>query len=322
MRKKISLFLFIVLFTSCHSDFHPDLSDIDKTTKFKRFDKAFFSTDTNKAEFIEQLNVLRKEYPYFFMSNETNQFFYLQRREALPKQLYKAVSKNLGSLDVQETQLNEAFKHYYYYYDSAKTYSVYSYISNLDFDYPVILADSIIFVATDLYLGVNSQYYGEIANYRAFFRQPAFMVRDVMEAMAIGKAQNGKKDRLLDNMIYHGKLMYFISRMMPDQPASVITKFTDKDIAFARENEKNMWSYFIENNLLFDTGMEAKRRFIELAPFSKFYTKLDNDSPGMIGRWVGYRVVKSYMENTETTLKQLMNETDADKILRQSNYKP
>ena len=40
-------------------------------------------------------------------------------------------------------------------------------------------------------------------------------------------------------------------------------------------NEANIWAYFVENKLLFSSDRQNKMRFIEDAPFSKFYTSFD-----------------------------------------------
>ncbi len=320
--KKLRFILITLLVVGCNLSSFPDTTNVKVNTKFKRFDEAFFTTDTSEIKFYKQLDALKKNYPHFFMSNETDRFFYLQRNSELPQKLYAEVKGKLGEMDLLNENLNTAFKFYYYYYGTEKTITPYTYISNLDFDYPIILADTVIFVASDMYLGATNPFYQSIPNYQASYRQPAFMVRDIMEALALSHIKKSEKERLLDDMVFNGKLMYFVAQMMPDAPVEIITKYSDKHLKFAATNEKSIWSYFIENNLLFDTSMETKRRFIALAPFSKFYTKLDNESPGMIGKWVGYQIVKGYMENSEATLHELMQETDADKILRKSNYKP
>ncbi len=323
MKKTFYLFLFASALIGCTNRSAPDISGIGIETYFKRFDMAFFNTDTAREAFFEELPALKKDFPYFFMSNETDRFFYLQRKEELSRALFQEVKTVFGSMEKQNRELNQAFKHYYHYYGTHRAIQPITYISNLDFDYPVILADSVVFVATDLYLGVKSKFYANIPSYQAFYRQPDFMVRDAVESLALSRSLKPQKSRLLDDMLFHGKILYFIHRMMPDTPDESIVKYASKDLLFCKENEKSIWAYFIENNLLFDTSLDTKRRFVEMAPFSKFRTKFDNNTPGMIARWVGYEIVKAYMQNNpEYTLEQLMQETESEKILKRSGYKP
>ena len=56
-------------------------------------------------------------------------------------------------------------------------------------------------------------------------------------------------------------------------------------------------------------------------PFSKFYLEVDKESPGGIGVWYGWQIVKSYAENNETDLKTLL-QTDNEEIFKRSKYKP
>lgn len=88
-------------------------------------------------------------------------------------------------------------------------------------------------------------------------------------------------------------------------------------------NEGNIWAYFIDNQLLFSSEYQTKQRFIEDAPFSKFYTSFDSESPGRVGQWIGWRLISSYMDShPEMGLIDLINEQDVQKILRESRYKP
>jgi uncharacterized protein YjaZ len=74
--------------------------------------------------------------------------------------------------------------------------------------------------------------------------------------------------------------------------------------------------------LLFDANPKNEQRFIHPAPFSKFYLEIDNQTPGRVGQWLGWQIVRSYMEsNDEVTLEQLMA-MDAKTIFDNSKYKP
>ena len=83
-----------------------------------------------------------------------------------------------------------------------------------------------------------------------------------------------------------------------------------------------IWKFFIEKQLLYSTDIELVERFIEPAPFSKFYLQLDNESPGKIGRWIGWQIIRSFHEqNPDFPLQKLLN-MSFQKIFNQSRYKP
>jgi uncharacterized protein YjaZ len=79
--------------------------------------------------------------------------------------------------------------------------------------------------------------------------------------------------------------------------------------------------YFIEKKLLFSTDTKLNKRFLENAPFSKFYLHQDRQSPGRIGVWIGWQIVKSFMQNNDVSLQKLLT-TDSEDIFNKSRYKP
>ena len=73
--------------------------------------------------------------------------------------------------------------------------------------------------------------------------------------------------------------------------------------------------------MLYSSEQKLALRFINPAPFSKFYLEIDNDSPGQVGVWVGWQIVRAYMENSGASLEELLK-TDAKEIFVKSKYKP
>lgn len=324
IKKILGALLFGATIVGCQSDSDIDISEIEKGARFIRFDSAFFNSDTAmKSIEIERLARL---YPPFFEAGTTPRFWHSQRNDPNQNELYKASTKVLSNFEGLNENLNFSMKHYYYYFPNTPQIKFYAYISNLDFAYPVLYApeQSICFVGVDLYLGQDKKYYNTQQEYQNYFRQPAFLVRDCIDAVTEPHVtRKTEAANLLDDMVYYGKRLYFMEQMMPQKDKAIIIQYPPEKLQFCEANERTIWAYFIENNFLFDTSQDLKRRFIELAPFSKFRMKFDNDTPGMIGRWVGWQIVKAYMANNPSvTLEELGKETDARKILKLSEYKP
>ncbi|MEQ9263225.1 MAG: hypothetical protein RLP14_08695 [Owenweeksia sp.] len=318
-----SLFLLI----ACEQDhLEVDISNIEVQTRFQRFDQAFFSTDTTRFE--SELDSLKEKYPLFFQSGATDRFWRFQRSDQRQLDLYQKAQDVWGDMESANHKLNEAMKHFYYYYKQRPSIEFYTYISNLDFDYPILYApeNEVCFAALDMYLGQNESYYSHLPAYLAFEHNPVFLVRDCIEALALHNVpplNDQDAYSLLDAMIYHGKILYFIEAMMPQESEEVIIQYIHEHLAFCQENERNVWSYFIENNLLFSKKDNDIRRFIAPAPFSKFRMKFDNQTPGRIGQWVGWQIVRNYCRNnSDVSLQEMLAETDSRKFLKLSQYKP
>ena len=67
--------------------------------------------------------------------------------------------------------------------------------------------------------------------------------------------------------------------------------------------------------------IDLQKRFIDDAPFSKFYLEIDNDSTEKIGRFIGWNIVRSFMKNNNMSLEKML-QLDAKDIYYNSKYKP
>jgi hypothetical protein len=56
-----------------------------------------------------------------------------------------------------------------------------------------------------------------------------------------------------------------------------------------------MWRYFIEKKC-FTVMIKVDASFYKSGSFSKFYLEIDNESPGQVGGWIGWQIVRSYMK--------------------------
>ena len=82
-----------------------------------------------------------------------------------------------------------------------------------------------------------------------------------------------------------------------------------------------MWSNLVENKLLFDSNPKNELRFIKPAPFTKFYLEIDNESPGRVGQWIGWQIVRSFMQNNKVSMQEMIK-MDTKELFEKSKYKP
>jgi uncharacterized protein YjaZ len=122
-------------------------------------------------------------------------------------------------------------------------------------------------------------------------------------------------------MIAEGKKLVLMQHYLPEKTDGELIKYTDEQLEWVQTNEGEIWKYFVENKMIFSTDLTLATRFIEEAPFSKFYLDIDKESPGRVGSWLGWQIVKAYMKNTDATLADLIN-SSAEEIFNTSKYKP
>lgn len=299
-----------------------DLIGVEKSVSIHHFDDAFFTSNTDDIH--QTIETLETEFMPFFQSNTDVAFWQKQRLDEGQNQLYTDWKNQLKSYKDFDQKVERLFKHLYYFYPDYPELYAFTYISNLDFDFPIIIADQYLFIAVDLYLGPNHPAYQRDPAYLNQGRQKAFITRDISENLALQFAtKNPEENTLLNEIIYWGKTLYFSKAMQPKLNDTALFKMSPPQLEFCLGNEQEMWNYFIQNELLFSSADDVKRKFIQPAPFSKFGMPFDAQTPGMVGRWIGLRIVESYMQsNPDVSLPQLMAEADTRKIFKLSKYKP
>ena len=85
-------------------------------------------------------------------------------------------------------------------------------------------------------------------------------------------------------------------------------------------NEGLIWYRFVEDQVLYETNHQVKQKYIDERPKT---VEVGEKCPGRIGTWVGWQIVNSYRARyPEITIPQLMAMPSADKIFKESRYKP
>lgn len=311
------LFLLGVLLFSCNdeSKTEEEIEKIPINLEIIRFDKAFAAATT------ADLQKLKTEFPAFFPKQYNDSIWIEKLTDTLQDQLESEVLKTFPKDEVLEEVFISLFQHIKYYFPKFKTPLVVTTTSDVDYRNKVILADSMLVIGLDNYLGSEHRFYQGIDLYISKEMRPSQIGPDVAEVYARQYIKPPAKGSFLGQIVYFGKELYLKDLWLPNISDAEKIGYTEKEFQWAEENEEYMWRYFVEKELLYNTDPKLGARFINPAPFSKFYLEIDNESPGMLGRYLGWKIVRAYMKNNNGDVQQLMV-TDADEIFNNSKYKP
>tara|TARA_B100001250_G_C19753526_1_gene768977 strand:+ start:68 stop:1072 length:1005 start_codon:yes stop_codon:yes gene_type:complete len=190
------------------------------------------------------------------------------------------------------------------------------------FNFGVVTYDNNIAIGLESFLGQNSKYYKYLGDprYLRFQKQKKFLLSNVMEVWFnefFKKYLTGRD--LLSQIVYKGKMMYFLDKMLPELALEDKFRFSREQMDWVAENEANIWEYFIHEDLLFSKEENKFRSFVSYAPFAKGMPK---EAPGRVAYFIGYKMVDEYMRNNKIDIEGLMCLTDSREFLRQSKYKP
>jgi len=339
MRSRIALFFLLVLtasaLISCRKNhYRINTSSIKVSIRIKRLEKDLFSL--NPDDISASIPELKKKYGSFLQLfsyvintgevNDSSFGDFLTRfcTDKLNNEVYESVIRLYPDVTQIESSLQEAFRHYLYYFPGRKVPAVYTCITG--FNNSIITGDSVLGIGLERYLGADSEYYRrlQIYKYLASRMTPENIVPDCMYGWAASEwdfpTLRYAADNVLSEMIHEGKLKYFEKCMLPDVPDDIIFGFTPDQLKFCRNNESRMWNYLIEKNLIFETDKFTIKKLIGEAPFTSYFT---DESPGRAAVWLGFRIVESYMLSSPgISLNDLMKDIDIQSILEKAKYAP
>lgn len=325
--------LFAILFyTSCNSDkLKVDISDIDVKLDIRHFENDLFQNKlSDYRSFTDKYPAFLTDYTLgiigFPARNAEEAFpqLMLFKTDVNAKKLYDLVNKKFGDFKTYEDELTTAYKYFKYHFPNQNIPKIITYTSNFSF-YLNPVGEDYIGIALDMHMGKDFVYY-EYAGIEKYWRKvliPESIVTNHMLAHANDlflKTNRGKN--FIDEMIYQGKLLYFLDATTPNVPDYIKIGMTKEEFEWCKKEETNIWAFIVKEKYLYDTERKNYDRLIKEGP-KTIAQGVPLDAPAMIGKYAGWMAVRQYMkENSDISLSDLMNDGNAEQILQKSGYKP
>lgn len=300
-----------------------DVSKIQASFEIHDIANDFYNLDFSLTNF-------RKKYPFYLSQATPDSRFERDRRDSMELNIYSEIKKKVAN-DKIKTELEDLFKHIKYYYPDFNIPTVYLYSSfTSDYLNPItyIPQNNYLLIATDCFLGYGNKYYDMMKIDRYIQRTMSMeylsskTAKEIIKGMALIPREITSQS-FVSQMIYQGKILILEDAFLPGIKDCYKIGYTPDQINWARDNEFEIWNFFIENNYVFSDDISLSDRFLSLAPFSKFYTEIDSQSPGKIGCWIGWQICRKYLvENDRVSLQEFIKNTNHEQIFAKSKYKP
>ncbi len=338
MMKNIAyLVVLLFLLVSCaNKKAGPDVSGVEVTLQVQRFDKDFFSIDTLHAE--QSLNNLEQKYGTFlsdFLYNilglhpdKDTVLFTIKKFIQDYQPVYTEAQKQFGSMDEVTAAVKSGLQHVKYYFPGYPLpVNLITFIGPIE-GYANVLTQSGLAVGLQLYLGkdfsvYNSNYINEVYpayQQRRFEKQyiPVNCMKNIIDDIY---PENNSMNSLplIYQMVEAGKRLYLLDAFLPGAADTVKTGYTSEQLKGSYENEAMIWNYFVQNNLLFINDPMMIRDYMNDAPRTDV---LGPASPGFIGQFVGWQIIKKWLEGKENISPQMVINTPAKTIYEEAKYKP
>ncbi len=346
--KKILLPVLVLFVFSCKDKTNaPDVSGIKLKVDVQRFEQDFFAVDSNNTK--TGLVQLQTKYPAFlplFVGNvlglgpisDSNQLVFegCKRFLHLNEPVYKRsqeLYKNFGDV---EKELTQGFKYVKYYFPAYKVPAhIITTVGPMDALAPMtnqepspnFMGQDFVAIGLQFYLGKDFFIYndaGFISNvapqYRSRRFAKEFIASDIFK-LVIDDMYPDSSNRypLIERFIEKGKRLYLLNQFLPSAEDTLLIGYTGKQINWCRDNERSIYNFFIQQNLLFEIDPALTQNFTTDGPATQ---GMPEESPGNVGAFLGWQIVKSYMKkHTSVTPERLML-TKNKIIYDESAYKP
>lgn len=323
-----------ILIPSCTSDrLRPDVSGVEVNLKTNRLDRDLFSGST---ENFKELNAdLLEKYGEFYA-------LYLSEIIKIGDPDYPMIATNLemfvNEANWRETQnqIDEifpdmepynsgfelAFRYHRHHFPKEPIPEIIYY--NSGFNVGVYPDTTFLGIGLEWFLGTENPVIQRLdpERFPQYFKdklQPKYLVNNAVKGWMMVKHQHMvTKEDFMNLLMFHGKMMLMMDALFPDVADEIKINYSTENLEWCSKNEYNIWAHLVEEDLLYSTNPKYLAGFFNDGPFTPAF---QNDSPGRVGVWVGWQVMRQYMDkNPDVSLQQMLREDNAQKILK--HYKP
>lgn len=326
------LFCLVILFTSCHLEAGKKKEECQEIEiSVVRFDKML--NDYVEFNSFSSLQKMNTEYPVETkiliediiglgnvnddrINGKLKVFF----SDPTLRILMKDALIKFEDMDEIEKEFNNGFENLRREVPTIKTPSVYSQFSALNES--VVVTDSLLGFSVDKYLGEDYPLYKRFYyDYQCKSMRPERIVPDCITFYLMSEYPfpiDGKRS-LLNMMMHWGKIHYVVAQILDYKSMEEEMGYTIQEAAWCKENKKAIWQYMLQNKHLFATDPMVIRKYSKPAPYTAFFGE---DSPAMIGIWMGTQLIESFMKNNkDVTIKELLERTDYQTMLADAKFK-
>lgn len=343
--KIIILSCIVSLGISCQSDpFRVNTEGIEPNIILRNFAQDFMNLAEvahHDSQFLEAYTQLKESYPYFLydwllmpemmdIGHPNDPETPLILREMLKSkpllELYSNILSRFGDFSEFKSELTQAYKRFLYYLPHQSIPEVIPFIGNFSLTMNPV-GKNYIGVSLEMNMDDTFRYY-KLLNppieqyfYKLFTHENMAPLHIQAHANDLYNHTHAAV-KFSDYLLYWGKLLYFTEAMMPNKPKHLIIGYTPQEWKQCIQEEKEIWTYFIKEDLLYSSDSRVYMRHFSEGPYT-VAPGVPEQTPPMLGKFAGWRMVSHYMKkNPEVTLAELMELSDSELFLQQAKYKP
>jgi len=346
MKNQLLLFVIVAAIACNNQSKAPDVSGVNVDLKVERFEQDFFAIDSNQTK--DGLAQMSQKYPLFlplFVNHvlglgplsDSNVLVYegSKRFLHLNQPVFQATQRLYKNFSSTTDELTNGFRYVKYYFPSYQIPTILTTIGPMDALAPMsnqepspnYMGENFLAIGLQFYLGRDFPIYNDAGyissiapQYRSRRFSKEYIPADVFTLVIDDLyPDSSKRYPLIERFIEKGKRLYLLQQLLPTSHDSLLIGYTGKQLKWCEENERSVYNFFIQQNLLYEIDPSRIQNFMTDGPNTQ---GMPEQSPGNIGAFIGWEIVKAYMEkHPAVSLPQLMK-TSNKMIYSESAYKP
>lgn len=319
----------------------PDISGISSPVELVRFDRELMALDT--ADLASGISELDVQFPDF-TDNFLRHIIPLRRGDISPEEqllMMKAfltfpLIKEVDSTILQKFPETELERHredferalrYYKYYlpDAPRPDTLLTFFSQFELA-GALYGDGDLAVGLEFFLGPDYNYQRVdpretiFSNYLTRTYTPKHMTEKLMRTLIEDRISRPRGGRLIDYLIYEGKKLFLLDKVLPETPDSIIQEVTAPQMEWLRNNEIPIYAHLQKEKHLYSTDPILIRKYTQPAPSSQ---GMPGEAPGQAVNYLGKKIVEAFVKaNPSVTMAQLLAIDDGQEVLAGARYKP
>ncbi|MDE5801229.1 MAG: hypothetical protein K2H74_09450 [Paramuribaculum sp.] len=188
----------------------------------------------------------------------------------------------------------------------------------------VVVADSLLLVGLNHYLGSDYEGYATFDSYTRGQKTVECLPYHIAEAI-VGSAYPYRESEgatALSRMLYEGAMVEVLSQLFPEAAPAQLMGYTEQQMDDLNANESTLWQRIIAGNMLYDVDPMTAARLVEPAASTSV---ISPDAPPRAGRYLGWRIVRAYIKShPEVSPEYLLSPGfyGSQQSLKDSGYAP
>ncbi|MCM1077392.1 MAG: hypothetical protein NC411_08550 [Bacteroides sp.] len=209
---------------------------------------------------------------------------------------------------------------YRHLFPDRKFPEIYSIVS--PFRQSVFTVDSLLYVGLNHYLGSDYEPYGYFPEYQRRLKTPARVATDIAETLVRRDFPYQPAEdypTTLSRLLYEGAVTEAVMQLAGVSEQEALG-YDDEQFKWLGDNEHRLWETIVGGKFLFSTDPQVAASLVNPAPFTSL---TGHETPGAAGRFIGHRIVNSYLDSHAVSIAELLSPGfyESQSALADSRYK-